>query len=471
MAKRRYDDLDDEDDEDVLSVAVPVAAPPPPRRRRSLRPLLVGTLVLGLGGGLGTGIYLLTSYQYDARALIGLLDIGDTGPRLSMQLPGPGEAPRPVPSGGGLLTPPGAPGAARDDAAQTAPSDPSASATNPAPPPGAAVPPNPAPAAAPPTAAPTSPPAPPVTPPAPASPPGRTVTRADPNAIPPQPAPRTADKPPSYDSLPEIKGDPKPLASAPLRDMLKKSQAGDLPIPGPDGRQPWQVYARPWADSANRGKVAVVVIDLGLDRVATDAAILRLPPEVTLAFSPYAANLDKWIRKARDHGHEVLMVVPTDTEGPAAPDPGPFGLIAAATPEANLGRLETVMARGPGAAGLVMMGDTFAAAPQISGVLAAVRDHGLLFVGPGAAAPARTPALARITTVIDRDLYREAIDIRLNQAVVSARVQGRAVALVQPRPLSFERLAGWLSTLSANGVVLTPVSALVTPPPTPPAKP
>ncbi|SEH27187.1 divergent polysaccharide deacetylase family protein [Magnetospirillum fulvum] len=462
MAKRRYDDLDDEDDEDVLSTSIPVAAPPP-RRRLPLRPLLIGSLVLALGGGLGTGLYLLTSYQYDARSLIGLLDIGDTGPRLSMQLPGPGEVPRPAPSGGGLLTPPGAP--ARDE---TASADPSASVTNSAPPPTASV---PAPAAAPTMAAPPAPLATPATPPAPSSPPGRSASRADPNAIPPQPSPRTADKPPSYDSLPEIKGDPKPLASAPLRDMLKKSQAGDLPVPGPDGRQPWQVYARPWADPANRGKVAVVVIDLGLDRVATDAAILRLPPEVTLAFSPYAANLDKWIRKARDHGHEVLMVVPTESEGPAAPDPGPFGLVAAATPEANLGRLETVMARGPGAAGLVMMGETFAAAPQISGVFAAVREHGLLFVGPGAAAPARTPALARITTLIDRDLYREAIDIRLNQAVVSARVQGRAVALVQPRPLSFERLAGWLGTLSANGVVLTPVSALVTPPPAPPAKP
>jgi len=458
MAKRRYDDLDEEEDEEDLSASIRVVAPPPPRKRLNLRPFLIGTLVLGLGGGLGTGIYFLSTL--DTRDLIGLLDIGDNGPRLSMQLPGPGEAPAPAPTGGGLLTPPGSPAPAKDQSlpapsstdaptAATAPSSPVTTATTP--PPAT----SPAPAAS-----------------VPPSPPPRSgAAKADPNAIPPQPAPRTADKPPSYDSLPEIKGDLKPLASAPLRDMLKKSQAGDLPVPGPDGRQPWQVYARPWADPANRGKVAVVVIDLGLDRVATEAAISRLPPDVTLAFSPYAANLDKWIRKARDHGHEVLMVVPAEAEGTAAPDPGPYGLIASATPEANLGRLETVMARGPGAAGLVLLGDSFTAASQISGILAAVREHGLLYVGAGAAAPARTPALARVTAIVDRDLYREAIEIRLNQVVVSARVQGRAVAVVQARPLSFERLAAWLGTLSSNGVVLTPVSALVTPPPASPAKP
>jgi len=466
MAKRRYDDLDDEDDEEDLSASIRVVAPPPPRRRLNLRPLLTGLLVLGLGGGLGAGIYVLTSY--DARALIGLLDIGDTGPRLSLQLPGLGEAPRPAPSGGGLLTPPGAPASDKGEAAPSAPSEDSPAA---APPPVAGA------VATPTTTAATAPQASPLpaaplpTLAAPPSPTARTA-KADPNAIPSQPAPRTADKPPSFDALPEIKGDLKPLASAPLREMLRKSQAGDLPVPGPDGRQPWQVYARPWADPANRGKVGVVVIDLGLDRVATEAAISRLPPEITLAFSPYAANLDKWIRKARDHGHEVLMVVPSESVGPDSPDPGPYGLISTATPEANLGRLETVMARGPGAAGLVLLGESFAASPQISGVQAAVREHGLLFVGPGAAAPARTPALARITAIVDRDLFREAIDLRLNQIAVSARVQGRAVAVVQPRPLSFDRLVGWLATLSANGVVLTPVSALVTPPPpAPPPKP
>lgn len=464
MAKRRYDDLDDEDDEEDLSASIRVVAPPPPRRRLNLRPLLTGLLVLGLGGGLGAGIYVLTSY--DARALIGLLDIGDTGPRLSLQLPGRSEAPRPAaPSGGGLLTPPGSPTADKGETAPALSSEEAPAAS----PPAAGAPPSSAPAAPPPVATPSAAPVPPVVAAPPSVPSRSSAAKADPNAIPPQPAPRTADKPPSFDALPEIKGDLKPLASAPLREMLKKSQAGDLPVPGPDGRQPWQVYARPWADPANRGKVAVVVIDLGLDRVATEAAISRLPPEVTLAFSPYAASLDKWIRKARDHGHEVLMVVPSESVGPDSPDPGPYGLISAATPEANLGRLETVMARGPGAAGLVLLGESFAASPQISGVQAAVREHGLLFVGPGAAAPARTPALARITAIIDRDLFREAIDLRLNQIAVSARVQGRAVAVVQPRPLSFDRLVGWLATLSSNGVVLTPVSALVTPPPPAPA--
>ena len=48
--------------------------------------------------------------------------------------------------------------------------------------------------------------------------------------------------------------------------------------------------------------------DLGLSRAATEAAIAKLPPSVTLAFSPYARNLKTWPERAKGAGHEVLVV-------------------------------------------------------------------------------------------------------------------------------------------------------------------
>ncbi|MEO0034194.1 MAG: hypothetical protein RLZZ501_217 [Pseudomonadota bacterium] len=416
MAATRYDDLDDEE-EDLPPVFDSLSLPPPAPRRKGLpwRPIALG---VGAAALLGGGLYVALATDW--------LESGPhqpEGPRLALPLPERLPATDPT-------------------ALASAPAAPAESA-------GAATPAVPVPAAA--RAAPPP--------------------RAEEPGVPQQPHARGgADKPPSFDALPDLKTAGKPLPAAPLRDLLRRAPAGDLPSPGADGREPRQAYARPWDGPADQARVAVVVADLGLDRIATEVAINRLPPEVTLAFSPYAANLDQWIRKARDHGHEVLMVVPADGGAGIPVDPGPFGLVGAAAPESNLGRLETVMARGPGAAGLMLQGDGFADAAEAQMVLGTARDRGLLFVGPGGAPPERTPALAAITSVIDRDLFREAIDFRLNQVAMNARQGGRAVVVLHPRPLSFERLVGWLGQLSPNRLVLAPVSALTAPPPPPPAK-
>jgi polysaccharide deacetylase 2 family uncharacterized protein YibQ len=67
--------------------------------------------------------------------------------------------------------------------------------------------------------------------------------------------------------------------------------------------------------------------------------------------------------------------------------------------------------------------------------------------------------------VVDSDPFREAIDMRLNQVSIAARTKGRAIAVINPRPLSFLRLQGWLNDLGGQNLVLTPVSTVVQPPP------
>ncbi|CAA7617744.1 divergent polysaccharide deacetylase family protein [Magnetospirillum sp. SS-4] len=468
MAGDRHDDLDDLDEDSPPEIVVDDY---PQKKSLNLKPILTGLLVLVLGGGLGGAVYLFSNYEI--RDLIGLLDIADSEPRLSMSLPGKGEAgkgeaaPAAVAIGGGLLTPPGVSG--RGDILKAIPDDT---------PPADAPPPNAPSSGVPPPAVAASPP--PASSPDPEAdalarleagsappPPAAKAAPVDASGIPTQPSPRTADKPPTFDQLAGVKGDSKPLPPAPAKDLLRKTQAGDLPFPGPDGRQPWQVYSRPWSGPADKGKVAVVVVDLGLDKAATEAAIAKLPPEVTLAFSPYAPSLDKWVKKARDFGHEVLLVLPAEASGYPNRDPGPYGLLTSLSPESNLTRLETVMAKAVGYAGLVSLGGLYAASPQMAGTLGVVRDHGLMFIGSGAAPPDRVPAIAPVAGVVDSDPFREAIDMRLNQVSIAARTKGRAVAAVTARPLSLARLMAWINDLEGQGLVLTPASAVVVPPPAP----
>jgi len=468
MASDRHDDLDELDEEPSFEIVVDEPMPERERKPLNLKPALIGLLVLILGGGLGIGAYLLTAY--DTRDLIGLLDVGENPPKLTMAMPGRGEEPpaggkpQPGPMGGGLLTPPGTAGgemlkALPDDAPppEQTPPKPSAAPLDKLAP---DVPPPAAPAALPPgnyqqeTVLPL-----------PSSTKVALKPPVDASGVPTQPSPRTADKPPSFDTMatPPKPAEAKPLPPAPLKDMLRKTQAGDLPYPAPDGRQPWQAYARPWSGPADKGKIAVVVVDLGLDKAATETAIAKLPPEVALAFSPYAPSLDKWIKKARDFGHEVLMSLPAESAGTPARDPGPYGLMSSLSPEANLMRLETVMSKAAGYVGLISLGGAYAASPQNEATLAAIRDHGLLYIGNGTAPPDRQPPLAAITAVVDQDAFREAIDMRLNQVSIAGRTKGRALAVISPRPLSFDRLMVWINDLAGQNLVLAPPSTLAQP--------
>src|SRR5262249_41642783 len=142
----------------------------------------------------------------------------------------------------------------------------------------------------------------------------RNEQAAAPTATPaPAPAPQV-EAPPTPPPAPVIAAPPAPpptpaprgLAPAPDSALVEASPIGPLPKIGPDGRQPWQVYARPFNAPDNKPLVAVLVTGLGLSSATTEAAIAKLPPEITLSFSPYAEKLGDWLTAARAAGHEAL---------------------------------------------------------------------------------------------------------------------------------------------------------------------
>ena len=112
----------------------------------------------------------------------------------------------------------------------------------------------------------------------------------------------------------EIALPPPPVSPGATPDpaLVEETPAGKLPIVGRDGREPWQVYARHFDATDRRPVVAIVIAGLGLDQAATREAVERLPPAVTLAYSPYASDLAVAIAAARKAGHEVLLGLPME---------------------------------------------------------------------------------------------------------------------------------------------------------------
>ena len=137
-----------------------------------------------------------------------------------------------------------------------------------------------------------------------------------------------------------------PIA-APDTDLLKPSPHGLLPRIAKDGRRPVSHYAKDPVIT-NRAKLAIIVGGLGLNDAVTTQAIKDLPPEIGLAFVPYAKNLDKWTSLAREYGHEILIELPMEDHQTPSKALGEAALLTSRDDADNLQRLDWVLARTAG---------------------------------------------------------------------------------------------------------------------------
>lgn len=253
--------------------------------------------------------------------------------------------------------------------------------------------------------------------------------------------------------------------------LAEKSKDGTLPMVGRDGRQPWQVYARPFDLTDKRPRVAIVVTNMGLSAAATDHAINALPGAVTLAFAPFAEGLKDGLARARGKGHEVLLNTPMEPEGYPRSDPGPKALLTSLSEAENLENLTWILTRGEAYVGIAnLTGGRFAQSPDhLKPVLAMLRQRGLLYVDRWAGVETPSGKIAKdmelpftgVQMVVDQEPSKNGIDGRLAELERIARRDGRAVGLALPYPLSLERIALWINELDQRGAILAPVSALV----------
>ncbi len=221
--------------------------------------------------------------------------------------------------------------------------------------------------------------------------------------------------------------------------------------------------AAPAASSAV--KLAVVVRGLGLSQAATEAAITKLPAGVTLAFSPYARNLKTWVDRAKAAGHEVLVEVPLESKQFPAEDPGPLGLLTTLELKDNTERLDAIIKASAGAIGVFdASGTKFRESdPHITPLFSKLKEQNLFYVqgSPGVRVGEATIPTAVADVVLDERPFRAAIDARLDYAERLARYQGSAIASLNAKPVSFERLVLWMDQAQKKGVVLAPISSVL----------
>ncbi len=251
--------------------------------------------------------------------------------------------------------------------------------------------------------------------------------------------------------------------------LLEKSRYGMIPVIA-DGLKPFTIYAAE-ADRAKAAKmpvIAIVVGGLGVGAAKTVDAIMKLPPAVTLAFTPYGADPARLTERARAQRHEILLQIPMEPFDYPDNDPGPQTLLTSLTPEQNIDRLHWHLSRFQGYAGIAnFMGARFAATDAVmQPIMREAAKRGLGYLDDGATPRSSAPALAAAQSVpfakadftIDAVPTSAEIDRTLLKLETLARERGLAVGVASAMPISIDRIAAWIKTLDSRGIMLVPLT-------------
>jgi hypothetical protein len=251
--------------------------------------------------------------------------------------------------------------------------------------------------------------------------------------------------------------------------LLEKSHYGMIPVVA-DGLKPFTVYAAD-ADRAKAAKmpvVAIVVGGLGVGAAKTTDAIMKLPPAVTLAFTPYGADPTKLAERARAQRHEILLQVPMEPFDYPDNDPGPQTLLTTLAAEQNLDRLYWHLSRFQGYAGIAnFMGARFVATEAVmQPIIREAAKRGLGYLDDGATPRSVAPSLAaseampfaKADLAIDAVPTSAEIDRTLIKLETLAKERGVAVGVASALPISIERIGAWIKTLDSRGILLVPLT-------------
>jgi len=251
--------------------------------------------------------------------------------------------------------------------------------------------------------------------------------------------------------------------------LLEKSRYGMIPVVAGD-LKPFNVYAAD-ADRAKAAKmpvVAIVIGGLGVGAAKTTDAIMKLPPAVTLAFTPYGSDPGKLAERARAQRHEIFLQIPMEPYDFPDNDPGPQTLLTSLSVDQNTDRLYWHLSRMQGYAGITnFMGARFVATDAaMQPIIREASKRGLGFFDDGSSPRSIAPQAAASLAVpfgkgdiaIDAVPTPAEIDRALNKLESVARERGVAVGTASALPVSIDRVGAWTKTLSDRGILLVPLT-------------
>ena len=215
--------------------------------------------------------------------------------------------------------------------------------------------------------------------------------------------------------------------------------------------------------------VAIVIDDVGVDQKRSARAI-ALPANVTLAFLPYAKNVQAQTKAAQARGHELMVHLPMEPSRMSA-NPGPDYLGLEHSSEELEERIARNLDAFDGYKGVNNhMGSAFTKhAAGLDVLMRELKKRGVYFLDsktiPDSIAEdkARAKGIPATHRDVFIDHYETAEQVRaaLEKTERVARSNGFAVAIGHPKDVTMEGLEAWLPTLADKGIELIPMSEMI----------
>lgn len=270
------------------------------------------------------------------------------------------------------------------------------------------------------------------------------------------------------------------LVPAPAPEVTEEIDGMKLPKRGEKGVIPSRLYAHPFKRTAEQTLISFVVLNAGLDPQVV-GTLMALPPEISVAYSPYTRPKASYSENLRSTGHELWTMLPTMTDRYPSDDPGPLSILARMPEEEIVRRVRAVLAVIPGSIGVVLpINENISSQPNtLTPALTELDARGLLVLSTH---PNRTVAqvagdkqlssiIRRADLLLDPEPNETQIRSRLAGLVAAAQDKSQLVVLLSARPQTLRILAEWLhKNPLPSSLVMAPLSAVYQPAAAPEAK-
>jgi polysaccharide deacetylase 2 family uncharacterized protein YibQ len=235
---------------------------------------------------------------------------------------------------------------------------------------------------------------------------------------------------------------------------------------GPENGFPPVAAARP---ATVKPAIAIIIDDMGVDRNRSARATL-LPPEVTLAYLPYALHVADQTRAARRRGHPLIVHMPMEPDRRTA-NPGPDVLETGLSPLELHRRITANLGAFGGYDGVNNhMGSRFSRDEDgLRLLMAELKSRGLFFIDSKTIAGSAAEKIAREAGIptTHRDVFidhydePEKIAQALQKIEIIANRTGSAVAIGHPRDATLDALEKWLPSLAEKGFHLATLEEVI----------
>lgn len=220
----------------------------------------------------------------------------------------------------------------------------------------------------------------------------------------------------------------------------------------------------------NAPVIAIIIDDLGYN-LSQGRRAIDLPGAVTCSILPGTPHAHTLAQHARGAGKEIMLHLPM--QGAPASRAEPDSLSPGMTESDFREILRLQLAAVPGAVGVNNhMGSSITPLPdRMNWLMDELAERALYFVDSRTThlTVSRNAAQAHQVPFMERDVFLDndknaaAIEKAFHQLIRKARKRGHAVGIAHAHPVTLATLEQLLPKLSAEGIVLEPVSTLLLP--------